>query len=136
MWFFGFLFKSFAAPLLERFGHLTVLKRVLIPLNIISFQLQMFSNSYFLICLGYLVTGLTKLKMIPLQTILRESVEVKHSAAAVTFLYMFVFTIIVVFCVYIEYVSKNAIWFLHYTNGISIFAGVLFCAISVESPLR
>jgi hypothetical protein len=37
MWFFGFLAKVLAAPLLERYGHQNFLKRVLIPLNIISF---------------------------------------------------------------------------------------------------
>ena len=68
--------------------------------------------------------------------ILRESVETKYSAFTTTFLYMFVYTIIVVFCVFIEYFSKNAVYFLHLTNGISVFSAIVYYSISVESPLK
>jgi hypothetical protein len=37
MWFFGFIAKIFAAPLLETFGHQVFLNWVLIPINIIGF---------------------------------------------------------------------------------------------------
>ena len=48
---------------------------------------------------------------------------------------MFVFTTIMVFCFYIEYVSKNAIYYLHFVNGISILCSVIIYAISVDRPL-
>lgn len=136
MWFFGYLAKVLAAPLLERYGHMNFLKRVLIPLNIISFWMMYLSNSYIQRCIGFFLTGFCRLKFVPLQMILRESVETKYSAFATTFLYMFVYTIIVVFCVFIEYFSKNAIYFLHLTNGISIFSAIVYYSVTVESPLK
>jgi hypothetical protein len=80
--------------------------------------------------------GFCKLKLLPMSMVMRDSVESKHSAYAITFFYMFVFTIIVVFCVYIENVSKNAIYFLHYTNGISLVCVIIYFSISVDSPLK
>ena len=49
---------------------------------------------------------------------------------------MFVFSVLLSFTIYIEYVSKNAIWFLHFINGICLMSAAVFYAISVESPLR
>ena len=38
LWFMGFLSKILATPLLEKFGYLRVLKVLIIPLNILSFN--------------------------------------------------------------------------------------------------
>lgn len=137
MWFIGFCAKIVLAPLLDKYGHLNVLKRLLIPMNIVGYHLQYLSGShYFLRCLGYFFAGMCRLKMIPCMLIVKESVESKHSAKATTFYWMFNFSVLLSFCIYIEYVSKNAIYFLHFMNGASLICAATFCAIAVESPLR
>jgi hypothetical protein len=39
LWFIGFLVKILAAPLLEKYGHMNVVKKVIMPMNILSFTL-------------------------------------------------------------------------------------------------
>lgn len=112
-----------------------MLKRIVIPLNIVSYNLAYQSRSYNLRCLGFLITGLMKVKMNPCMLILREIVETKHSSISLTFFWMFVATTIMVFCFYIVYISKNAIWYLHFINGISIICAIVIYAISVDRPL-
>jgi hypothetical protein len=136
MWFFGYLLKTFAVPVQEKLGHLLFLKRVVIPVNILSFCMQTLSRSYIARCTGFLLSGLCKLKLIPLSMILTGCVETKHRANSITFLYSFMLTVGAVLCVYILYVSKNAMYFLHFTNAYSILAAGVFIAIAVESPLR
>jgi hypothetical protein len=137
MWFIGFCAKIIIAPLLEKYGRLNILKRLLIPMNIIAFQLQYLSGPYyFLRCLGFLLSGMARIKMFPYMLILSETVESKHSAQANTLFYMFIFTVLLSFCIYIEYVSKNAINFLHFINGLCLICAAIFYTISVESPLR
>jgi heme/copper-type cytochrome/quinol oxidase subunit 4 len=136
MFFFGYLIKTAAVPLQERLGHQVFLKRVLIPLNILSFFLQTLSHSYISRCIGFLLSGFCKIKLIPLSMILTGCVESKHRAHTITFLYSFIASTTTLMCFYINYVSKNAINYLHFTNGMSILALAVFFAISVESPLK
>lgn len=68
--------------------------------------------------------------------LLRQSVENKYLPITLTYLYMFNFTILVVFCVYIEYISKNAIIFLHTTNAVSLMCAAIYYSIMVIAPLR
>jgi len=39
LWFIGFLVKILATPLLEKYGYLCILKAIIIPVNILSFNL-------------------------------------------------------------------------------------------------
>jgi hypothetical protein len=105
-------------------------------MNIVAFNLQYLSPSYKLRCLGFFLAGLARLKLIPFALILKENVETKYSSYATTFMYSFVFMVLFVFCTYVEYISKNAIWFLHFTNASSIICIIVFYSISVDSPLR
>jgi hypothetical protein len=104
LWFIGFLSKILATPLLEQYGHFRVLKTVLIPLNLLSFQLQYMSKSYALRCIGFYLAGFTKLKMVPLLALLKESVQIRHSGKATTFMYFFCFTIVAMFCFFLHFI--------------------------------
>ena len=53
-----------------------------------------------------------------------------------TLYYSFYFSTVAVFCIYIEYISKDAVSFLHFTNAISIFCSVIIFLLGVDSPLR
>ena len=55
LWFTGFLLKLGATPLLEKIGYLKFLKYGIIPLNILSFQLQYLNIPYIIRCFGFLV---------------------------------------------------------------------------------
>ena len=136
MWFIGFCAKVVLAPLLEKYGHSIVLKRLLIPMNIVAFQLQYLPGSFLLRCLGYLLAGLSRVKMIPLMLNLIDSVENKYSTYTTTFFWMFVFSVMLSFSIFMEYISRNAIYYLHLINGLSLICAAIFCSISVESPLR
>lgn len=136
LWFIGFLTKVLGTPLQEKYGHLPFLKAVLIPLNILSFQLQYLPKSYFLRCVGFCIAGFCKLKTVPLLINLKDSVEKKRANFTTTFFYMFYFSVIACFCIYIHYISKNAIYYLHFTNAFSIMCAFIIVVIGVDSPLR
>lgn len=46
------------------------------------------------------------------------------------------FSVVAIFCFYIEYISKDAIAFLHFTNVISILSVAVVFSIGVDSPKR
>ena len=53
-----------------------------------------------------------------------------------TLYYSFYFSPVAVFCIYIQYMSKDAIAFLHFTNAISILCSLIIFTLCVGSPLR
>lgn len=53
-----------------------------------------------------------------------------------TLYYSFYFSTVAVFCIYIEYMSKDAIAFLHFTNAISILCSLVIFSLGVDSPMR
>lgn len=75
LWFIGFFLKIILAPLLEKYGHLSILKRLILPLNLICFSLMYLPNSYFLRCLGFFFSGISRLKTIPFLLMLKEFSE-------------------------------------------------------------
>ena len=77
LWFVGFLAKMFATPLLENYGYLYILKVLIIPLNILSFNLQYMTNSYFLRCVGFAMSGFCRLKMVPCMILIKDTVQKK-----------------------------------------------------------
>ena len=50
--------------------------------------------------------------------------------------YTFLFSTVAIFCFYIEYISKNAIYYLHFVNGVSILCGLIIVIGAVDSPIR
>jgi hypothetical protein len=74
LWFIGFLAKVLAAPLLEQYGYLFILKVLVIPLNILSFQLQYIPNSYWMRCIGFALAGFCKLKTVPCLILIKDTV--------------------------------------------------------------
>jgi hypothetical protein len=74
LWFIGFLVKILATPLLEKYGYLCILKAIIIPVNILSFNLQYLPNSYLLRCIGFALAGFSKLKMVPCLILIKDTV--------------------------------------------------------------
>lgn len=68
--------------------------------------------------------------------VLKDSVEKKHANYTTTFFFMFYFSVIAFFCTYIEYISKNAIHYLHFINASSILCAIIILTLAVDSPLR
>ena len=136
LWFIGFLTKVPIVPLQERYGYQFCLKVFVIPLNILSFQLQYLPNSYILRCIGFFISGFCKIKQVPCMILLKDLVSKRYSSVATTFMYCFYFSSIMMFCLYIEFISKNAILYLDFVNGISILSSMVIYAIGFESPLR
>ena len=136
LWFIGFLLKILATPLLEKFGYLFILKTVIIPMNILSFQLQYLPDSYLLRCIGFLMSGFCRLKTVPCLLLIKDIVSEKNDSITSTLYYSMNFSVVAIFCFYIEYISKDAIAFLHFTNVICILSAAVVFSIGVDSPKR
>jgi hypothetical protein len=80
--------------------------------------------------------GFARLKSVPCSMLLRQSVENKWLPYLLTYLYMWNFTILVVFTVYMEYISRDAIKFLHITNAVTLFCAAFYCTFAVIAPVR
>jgi hypothetical protein len=68
--------------------------------------------------------------------LLKDIVEKKHHTIVSTLYISFYQTTVAIFCIYIEFISKNAIEYLHFINAISILCSVIIFTMGVDSPLR
>jgi len=68
--------------------------------------------------------------------ILTGCVESQHRKNTITFLYCFMLSNTAIMSTYINYVSKDAMIFLHYNNAYSILALGVFVVFAVDSPFK
>jgi hypothetical protein len=111
------------------------LKFAIIPLNILGFQLQFFSRSYEVRCLGFFIQGICYLKMNCCFIFLKDICEQKYETIVSTVTIGRDHSVIAMFCFVMVAITRDAVTYLHFVNGINIFFYVIICLISVESPL-
>ena len=82
------------------------------------------------------MSGFCRLKTVPCLLLIKDIVSEKNDSITSTLYYSMNFSVVAIFCFYIEYISKDAIAFLHFTNVISILSAAVIFSIGVDSPKR
>ena len=133
-YFIGFASKIFIEFFPENHGYVRVTKFAILPLNIVAFQLQLFSQSYLLRCVGFFLQGLCYIKVITCYIILKDICLSKFDSLMSILTIARDYSVIGVFCLSMVIISRDAIFYLYVVNVLNIISFVIFAIISVESP--
>ena len=134
LYFVGFATKIVLVPLPEKFGLVKFVKFFVIPLNILSFILTYMANEYVWRCVGFLLAGIMRIKMMTIVLILKQQTESKFQAYAATCAYGLDSLTLIVFCLYLQVISRNAIAYLHFVNALGVLCMIIFMLTVVECP--
>ena len=134
-----FYFIGFASKILieffpENHGYVRVTKLAILPLNILGYQLQLFSQSYFLRCVRFFLQGLCYIKVITCYIILKDICVSKYDSLMSILTIARDYSVIGVFCITMVVISRDAILYLNVVNILNIASFIVFAFISVESP--
>ena len=121
-------------PLSEKIGRKRILALYLGPIGVLGFSLCIYLNSYIAMCIGYLFVGIAKNKLTTCLLCASEQMDSTKAPYCNTIVYLLDSACTAVFCVWMLFVNRDVISYLHYMNILSIFFMVYLTAFTVESP--
>jgi hypothetical protein len=101
LYFIGFSSRIVFMPLPQKLGMVYFIKAWIIPLNILAYSLSYQAKSYGWKCLGFALTGVMRLKMVPSILILKAQAESKYQSFAGTVTYGIDACTLVFFCIFL-----------------------------------
>ena len=134
IYFIGFSSRIFFLPIGEKMGLVKFTKFVIIPLNILSYTMGYQTQTYAWRCVGFFLMGMCRIKMITGILILKTQSESKYHSYAGSITYALDAGTLIFFSLFLQFISRNAIAYLHFVNAVSIFCCLVIILVAVESP--